>query len=382
MARNEKLDDNMSTFLDQYGLTSEDPLVIEDNLIFHTLESLGSLYQVAIQNHSTSPGEQRDTELSEAKRRAFAAALRYFADNIQRPSAEAKEPFPLKWLKESFPDSTKLQNGRSWMPLHWAINSTTSDSDVLVVDDVEQLCTEYAAAVARDPEQAFAVSPLSMAVARANPSLDVVTTIIRAFPSAAKVADRDLAFPFMYAAAWNDSTAIVEHLRELHPASVEKADIYGFRALHYAAYVGSTEMVLYLLRLNPKAARQANQYGVLPLNACVVNNRGGVEMARAVHAAYPAAVTIADNNGLIPLHKAAQFANLDVVTFVFNAYPEGIATADEEGMLPLHYAGIRSDKNMDILEFVLAATPAAAQAAAVPRKQKGPVGADKECTVM
>lgn len=53
---------------------------------------------------------------------------------------------------------------------------------------------------------------------------------------------------------------------------------------------------------------------------------------------------------------------------------------DEEGLLPLHYAGIRSDKNIDILEFVTAATPTAAQRQAPKRAGKG--SGDKECSIM
>ena len=315
MARNEKLDENIDIFLNKYGLASDDAYECEENLMFHSLESLGALFQYAIKNHATATrAEECDSQLTEAKRRAFASALRYFADSIEQPpSVDAKEPFPQKWLKESFPDHTKALDGRHWMPLHWSINSTTSESDVLAVDDVEHLCAEYSASVAQQSVEAFAVSPLSMAVARANPSLEVVAAILQAFPSAAKVADRDLAFPFMYACAWNNTTTVVERLLQEHPASVEKADVYGFRALHYAAYVGSTEMVQFLLRLNPKAARQANQYGVLPLSACMVNSRGGLAMAMALHAAHPAAAATPDGNGLLPLHKAAQFATMEVV---------------------------------------------------------------------
>lgn len=311
MARNEKLDENIEAFLTKYELGGDDPRLIEENLTFHVLESLGALYHVAIQNHADS----NESEIDEAKRRTLASALRCLADSIQQPpNPDSKEPHPQKWLKESFPDADKLADSRKWLTMQWAINSTNTESDMLVIDDIELFCNEYAAQVAQDPTQALAVSPLSMAVARAKPSLEVVKAIIRIFPDAAKVADRDLAYPFMYAAAWNDSTEIVEHLLTLHPASVDKADVYGFRPLHFAAYVGSTDMITFLLRLAPKAAKAVNQYGVLPLNACVVNSRCGLEMVQAVHAAYPAAATIADANGLIPLHKAAQFANLEVVT--------------------------------------------------------------------
>jgi ankyrin repeat protein len=311
MARNEKLDENIEAFLTRHGLDADDPRQTEENLTFHVLESLGALYQVAIQNHADS----EESEMDEAKRRTLASALRYFADNIrQPPSADAREPYPQKWLKESFPDADKLADSRKWLPLQWSINSTHAESDMLVIDDIELFCNDYASKVAENPANALAVSPLSMAVARPEPSLDVVKAIIGIFPDAAKVADKDLAFPFMYAAAWNNSTDIVQHLLSLHPGSIDKADIYGFKPLHFAAYVGSTDMVTFLLRLAPKAAKHANQYGVLPLNACVVNSRCGLEMVQAMHTAYPAAAAIADSNGLIPLHKAAQHASLEVVT--------------------------------------------------------------------
>jgi hypothetical protein len=72
---------------------------------------------------------------------------------------------------------------------------------------------------------------------------------------------------------------------------------------------------------------------------------------------------------------------MDNLQFLFNAYPEGIAMEDEEGLLPLHYAGTRPDKNIDIIEFITAATPTAAQGQAR-KKVAAKAGEDKECAIM
>lgn len=38
-----------------------------------------------------------------------------------------------------------------------------------------------------------------------------------------------------------------------------------------------------------------------------------VEMVMLIHLAYPKAIGIPDNEGLLPIHKAAEHANLDVI---------------------------------------------------------------------
>mmetsp|Transcript_7417 Transcript_7417/g.12473 ORF Transcript_7417/g.12473 Transcript_7417/m.12473 type:complete len:407 (-) Transcript_7417:846-2066(-) len=356
-------------FVDDDGDDEElnSPMDMETHLTSHVLESLGALLQTVVKSDKALKKiDQNNPDLSvqQAKRQALGCALRYFADKLQTPVAPPfSEPYPEKWLHSSFPDSNKLNDGNTWLPLHWLVKASTKETcndnpEVirnmnLVIADLKQLQEDLQIS----NNFHCAVAPLSVAVAQAYPSIDVVKCLCAHYPKALQAPDADGAFPFFYACAWNKEISIVQYLHGEYPNIVEKQDNYGFRALHYAAYVGTADIVQFLLAANPGAAKQSNKHGVLPLNACIVNPNSDVNMVRSMHAVYPKAIRIPDNEGLLPIHKAVQHSNLDVIKYLVESYPESTLIPDHEGLLPLHYSGTRKDKSVVIQEYVLAQTP-------------------------
>jgi hypothetical protein len=270
---------------DEDGETLTSPLDIENQLSSHVLESLGALLQTVVKSDKVLQKIDQnnpDLVMQQAKRQAIGCALRYFADKLQQPVAPLySEPYPEKWLYSSFPDSNKMNNGGSWLPLHWLVKASTRETSNdnpevihninLVVTHLKQLQEELSVT----SSFRYSVSPLSVAVAKPYPSIDVVKCLCSHYPKALQVADSDGAYAFFYACAWNKDTSIVEYLHNEYPKIVEKQDNYGFRALHYASYVGTVEMIQFLLVADPGAAKQANKHGVLPLNACIVNPNSG-----------------------------------------------------------------------------------------------------------
>jgi ankyrin repeat protein len=262
------------------------PVDTETHLTSHIMESLGALLQTVVKaDKALKKVDQNNPDLKthQAKRQAFGCALRYFADKLQQPVApQFSEPYPEKWLHSSFPDSQKAINGNSWLPLHWLVKASTMETcndnpEViqninLVITDLHQLQEDLDVS----NEFHYSVAPLSITVAQAHPSIDVVKCLCTHYPKALQMADADGAYPFFYACAWNKDTSIVEYLHSEFPKILDKCDNYGFRALHYAAYVGTVEMIQFLLVSDPSAAKQPNKYGVLPLNACIVNPNSGM----------------------------------------------------------------------------------------------------------
>ena len=97
-------------------------------------------------------------------------------------------------------------------------------------------------------------------------------------------------------------------------------------------------------------------------------------MARVLLDEYPEAISIPDDEGSLPLHIAAQFSSFHVIRFLYAVNPSAASTANSEGLLPMHFAGLRKEKDIDIVDFLAEANTDAEAAMFVPE----PVAQNKE----
>jgi ankyrin repeat protein len=263
----------------------------------------------------------------------------------------------VKWLRDYFTslqsNSTIDYNNDSWRPLHWCALLTGYRNSCCNTTDLQILCREHKS----NGSCQYAVSPLSMAVCKEQPNMDAIKILLEEYPNAATTSDADGAYPFMYACAWNEGIELVDFLHQLNPTSIQISDMYGFTALHYASYVGSYDVIKYIIDKNSNACQQTNNYGVLPLNACVINTRCGINAIKLIFKAYRSAISIFDDDGKIPLHKAVQSGTFETIQYIHRKYPEGAYVADNEGLLPLHLLPLRSDKSIEVQEYVLNMNP-------------------------
>lgn len=201
------------------------------------------------------------------------------------PDEHTREPFPQKWLRKQFMDppvkekrTTKMSD---WLPLHWLL--TEDEPRVL---DIDCLLDQVG-------EEAFTaeVSPMSVAVARAEPESQILQRLIKFSPKCVATPDKDGAFALMYACAWNDSELALHSLYQLCPEVMDKVDKFGFHGLHYASYVGSSDVISYILQVRPEALKMRTVNGVLPLHAVAINNRhDSLKSVQMMLRAYPEVV--------------------------------------------------------------------------------------------
>ena len=282
------------------------------------------------------------------------------------------ESFPTKWMHQHFSENKDITN---WLPLHWCA-ALSDNTEAITACHLKELLEEDPSLRLISEEQE--VSPTSLAIAKLNPSHSFVNELIAIDPSVVEVPDRDGAMALMYAGAWNEDTSLLERLYSLNPKAVSSTDAYGFLPLHFASYAGTVDSVSYLLSKYPKAARVKNRAGVLPLLASSANaRRGGVEMARVLLEEYPDAISIPDDEGSLPLHIAAQFSSFDLIRFLYAVNPSAASTANSEGLLPMHFAGLRKEKNIDIVDFLAEANTDAEAAKFVPL----PTAGKEECII-
>ena len=223
-------------------------------------------------------------------------------------------PYPLQWLLKTFPDVGERSSGRSWLPLHWslALNEAPSEKEIRL------LFEQYGAKTALTQP----VSPLSVAVSKSSPHLEMITLLIDLCPELPEHQDADGSFALMHACAWNTSTEVVEYLYETHEEAATTPDNFGCFSIHYACFSGYLPVVQFLLHTCPFLARQKSGNGAFPLHDAVQNyEHGGEDLVRVVYNAHTDAASQPDNNGALPLHHAAKAANLAVVQLIHKAYP-------------------------------------------------------------
>ena len=78
--------------------------------------------------------------------------------------------------------------------------------------------------------------------------------------------------------------------------------------------------------------------------------------------AYPEGAGMTDNDGQLPLHKAAKMCHPleEVIRMLLDAYPESAGKTDEDGHLPLHLATRCGALVENVIRMLLNAYPSAA----------------------
>eukprot|EP01033_Poteriospumella_lacustris_P011157 gene11157-7938_t len=121
-------------------------------------------------------------------------------------------------------------------------------------------------------------------------------------------------------------------------------------------------MFRWLLEQHPQGVTVADKEGLLPLHWAARNNNN-VEVVRWLWEQHPEAVTVVDKEGLLPLHWAARNNNnLEVVRWLWEQYPEAVRVANKNGRLPLHWAA-RNNNNVEVVRWLCEQYPEALKAA-------------------
>jgi ankyrin repeat protein len=293
---------------------------------------------------------------------------------------------PMTWLLDQFPVLPRGEGAqydcKDWLPLHWAC---MSDANELI--DVETLMAHHGSSAYYDMN----VPPLLLAVAKDKPNIDIVTTLISYFNAAAVQEEAEKSFaadipaspssdspgivdivsianehdgvyPLMIAAAYNDNDQILQLFHEICPKSMWEPDLRGWRAIHYAALKGHLTAVKYLIEQHPKCASAITRDGSYALHHAARNHSILLEegeslaMLMEILNQNTNAISVADNNGALPLHNAVKEGTLEGVQFLCQTYSKAVKMEDDEGLLPMHYASSRSEAlphKTEIIEYIL-----------------------------
>lgn len=190
-----------------------------------------------------------------------------------------------------------------------------------------------------------------------SPPMNIVDSLISAYPEGAKSKDQDGWLPIHCACFYGASQTVINALLESNPNGAHNKDDEGRMPLHYAALKCAPEnVVATLLRANPKAAVSKDDEGRLPIHhACSKGApEGAIEALLKVSAK---GAQSKDDQGRLPLHHACRKnAAEKIVKTLLTIYPRAAQVKDDQEKLPIHYA-CQNGADALIVKMMLKAYP-------------------------
>lgn len=195
--------------------------------------------------------------------------------------------------------------------------------------------------------------------AASSGNVEAIRLLLQLAPELASTRNGDGEFPLHHAAPSN-SPAAVQLLLQAAPRTAAAADSFGWTAAHFAAKRGRADNLQILLDAGVPGPEVSSTDSCLPLHlaARCAEGEAGAAAIGMLLTVYPAAAQVADHDGYLPLHHAAEFGSEAAVSQLLAAHPAAAGVADRNGMLPLHLAA-QSEREAAVRRL-LAAHPAAA----------------------
>jgi ankyrin repeat protein len=193
----------------------------------------------------------------------------------------------------------------------------------------------------------------------------IVTRILRANPACASRPSRQGEFPLHLHCQRRKaaSVQVAQMLLQAHPPALRVLDgSHGWTPLHYACAKLNTPLITLLLEADSGAVRQrSTQAGETPLHVLCRQKPHTEEHVRALRALLHVAPELAaqrdarPSHSVTPLHSLLQSVTIpsEAIQAVVEVAPAAVRVADSEGLLPLHVAchvGVDTDAVVALLQ--------------------------------
>lgn len=226
-------------------------------------------------------------------------------------------------LVKRCPEALQMPDHRGWLPIHWcAFNNRHSE---------------------------------------------VMQFLIQSYPDACYEVNKKGKLPFQLA-AFNRYTIMMDLLLAENAEAIHGLDYNGNTPLHDAAKSLNYEGCKKLLAMKPEMNRVRNFREELPIHkvfSFIPKDSPRLfhrqfETIKAILNFNPEVSALPDRNNSLPLHLAVFFnCSLEVVQYIHAVYPSATLVRDNQGNLPVHYA---NSSNVEVKQLLLQASPQLAKA--------------------
>eukprot|EP00956_Cyclotella_meneghiniana_P044066 scaffold300355_cov79-Cyclotella_meneghiniana.AAC.2 len=230
----------------------------------------------------------------------------------------------VKSLFEIYPDSIYISDHNGENPLHMLINSERINGDN------EHELVVLVALMLKDEE-------------------DVASTI-----------DSYGDLPLHLACYEKRGLTLMKLLFDAHPDGIFFQDNDGYTPLDIARSSSDQSDVVNFFDDQLDIVHQAQEdkvpdsKGQIPIHRVLQSENALLGTIKLMTAAHPASVTVADNQGCIPLHYASRSGDLNIVKYFVEEAHTSLTTLDSGGNLPLHHACLAGKP--DIINYILMKT--------------------------
>ena len=193
----------------------------------------------------------------------------------------------------------------------------------------------------------------------------ILRLLLEYFPDAAGFIKKGGYTPLHWMCGNNNVTlGMVKLLIDAYPESLCRASNDGFMPLNYICHNGkidkeiAVQILKFFLERCPEAVRHTTDNGNLPLHFAVANQ--SPEFCRILIEAYPGSEQMTGVQGILPFHWAI-YNTVATVEYLYKLYPESISMADTNGLYPIHYLTCREGDDpeaaIEVVQFLLDCNP-------------------------
>jgi len=324
----------------------------EDSFRLYVLDCIGAL--VCFQKILKLRQKEKDDYAKRAKRRVFWQSLMQIASCAEK---ENWTNVALNTVLQTFPaDKNKNSDGRSWLPLHFAVSLQLTDPS-----DISAIFSSNTQSIKACSDDRL-INPCHLFAMTENPSIEVLQ-YLRVFNSRmgqSKTSEGDT--PLHFAAQYCNSVEVIKELIQLHPP-----------ALRMFNKEGETPLALVFQNTNPMAPAilesflQADPELIqiqpeeesqdLPIHICfrIRENLNSLKFLKILLQTNRVVMDTPTANGLLPAHIAASGSSVEVMKLLYE-YSESSFTI----ILPdygsvVHQAVI--GHNLDVIKYIHGINP-------------------------
>ena len=363
--------------------------IVQQELVSHELASV---------QREGKESLTKETQAVLLSNKVFKASLSIMAtamlhDSIERP----KENKTSVRLLRAFPDESKMTDGRSWLPLHWAI---VADDMGITEADVKLVYASDPTALQRYhllDEGVLGYTPAHLLcmqeMTQRNMSMIRHFSMInqQAFSMSANYSERGNPSLYSYSALHaacslgQPTEELLQHLLQLDSSQMKKkSNEDGLTPLGYlcancscsdhlvgcllevdssvevvgSGIAGCLESTDYsrmlvrvelLLKVNPEAAKYRDSNGMNLLHIAVRRRKVPIQLCidtmQQILAIHKEAVREKCSLGWLPIHTAARDCTVEVMEFLLGLYPESASVVTTSGLRNLLHLAVNDTEN-------------------------------------
>jgi len=296
-------------------------------------------------------GREYNDATTVAKSRVFWQSLMEVASFAEN---ELQTNEALSTVLESFPDDTKTVDGRSWLPLHFAVSlekPNPADVSAVSISNPERIKAGSDSRLI-NPCHLFSMS------SSAYPNLMVLQQLQIHNPRMGQSITCDGNTPLHLAACHSNSVELIKELIQIHPPALRMLNNRGetpFCLVFENPSSFASNILKAFLQADPELI-EIRKNNELPIHCCI--RRGGnsniLNFLSILLEANHHLVNIPTSEGLLPIHLAAS-STVEVFKMLYEYSPSSINVISPRGGSVAYIACVC--QQMDILKYIHTINP-------------------------